>query len=368
MYLIYEHFFLIIPLVSACISCAAYYLLQRNSGMTRSSSIIASVLIFLTVITVSVSVFFYGIPDISRSHSAMNGGGSSQKLEYHPPQGAYAPVVIPLPLAEVRTHIIGVIDPTSELIPQLSPEEQQKKEHDALAQHNMEALNCLAASDKATIAQCKARSTALSDCINSAKNAGDIDDCTAGTDKSTREGREKWPFQIFAVNELEQSTSSLAQSYAYLTELNTTRGFAHTDSALHAYLTVPQAERIDDFVLSEDHIDMASDGFIKVNKDFVSTQSLRKYRVIDEYTWKGRPVLATSEYIVRLRTLSPSQTEVDILPIFPRVLAGEHLETGCHGGICPRMVYDLRPVEQFNAERMELSLYIKGMFDNNTPQ
>ncbi len=262
------------------------------------------------------------------------------------PQAPYPPIIIPfiIPLTPsiVRTKIIALIDPHSALLPGESSAERIIREASELDTHNKRALDCILGTDKSIVEKCKQESRTAREELMHVKARDTM--------------QKKFTFKVLSASKLDNDFDLY---FGPLIEGYSRRNFASTDLPLLAYLAQPKEERSNDLWFSEDALNISADNFIEYPAvSITDTLALKKYAITGEYLHNGAPAFGTSDYIIRLATTTGGGTSIDVVALFPRILAGKRYEDGCHAMICPRFVYDLRPVERFDAERIALLNYI----------
>ena len=269
-------------------------------------------------------------------------------LTHHPQAETRLSLTVALPVLEVREKIIRLLDPSSSLVEQPTPEQRQAQENAELDARNQENLKCLAVKSSDTQQKTKCARLVEVNMVQVLQPAPSA----AGSKQSD------FHFSVKAGSELRRGYDG-DEPYNYnlrgLVFLYERRGFERVDTVLRNYLAQEEKVRESDLWLSEDAIGMSMDDS---RSSSLKEQELEKFYPTDEYTYQGKPVLGTSDYIVELRSLDATTTEITIKPLFPRVLAGSRFETSCHAFYCPRFVYDLQPVEKYDVERTALKEYL----------
>lgn len=279
-------------------------------------------------------------------------GNPKKEIAYHASEKVYTPLIISETLPVVREKIIRLLDPNSELVSQPTFQEKQQVEDAILNANNKRSIECMtlvspSAEKKAECAQLVQE--------NMAKATRPV------SEQLVREPQ--FHFSVKTSSELEKGYEG-DTPYNYnlrsLVFIYETRGFTDTDTILKNYLALDRKMREHDLWLSKDALSMSGENFLSSQ---LKESKLKNFHPTNEYTYYGKPVLGTSDYILELKSLDIGRTEIDVQPLFPRVLAGTRFESGCHASYCPRFVYDLHPVEKYDDERISLkdhlSAYLK---------
>ena len=276
-------------------------------------------------------------------------GNPKKEIAYHASEKVYTPLIISETLPVVREKIIRLLDPNSELVSQLTFQEKQQVENAILNTHNKKNIECMtlvspSAEKKSECAQLVRENMA----------------------KATRHVSEQlvrdpqFHFSVKTPGELEKGyEGDVPYNYNLrsLVFIYETRGFADTDAVLKNYLALDRKIREHDLWLSKDALGMGSENSLSSQ---LKESELENFHLTNEYTYYGKPVLGTSDYILELKSVDVGRTEINVQPLFPRVLAGTRFESGCHALYCPRFVYDLHPVEKYDDERISLKDYLSA--------
>lgn len=270
-----------------------------------------------------------------------------KRVEYHAPNSVATPIVAKQPIQELRQKIILLFHPQSRLLPQPTGAELQRQADEELAQANMRNLECMNVSylDTKKVADCQ-------------KLAEENFAAALSPQPPQTVTSSQFRFMVEDANDLVGSLNDpyfpMIQSQIFVYE---SRGFKDTDALLKQYLAQKSEERKNDLWLTEDRFTSSDNSMGAFQRTIPN--ALRKFQLTSEYTYKGAPVLGTSDYIIHFRSLDSETTQIELIPLLPRILAGVRFEDGCHAAYCPRFDYDLRPVDRYDAERIELSDYIK---------
>jgi hypothetical protein len=251
-------------------------------------------------------------------------------IVYHPPSQAYSAATVSLPLPIVREKIILLIDPSSALLSQPTLAEREAQESDTFEKRNAEALKCLIGTEQEQ-----------SDCQQLADATQE--DAVAPSPKIFQSPDRFSIDSIAKLREMEQLSYSATFNYEQ-------RGFLNTGAVLEKYLAQSVEETKNDLWLSED-IDLSGD---LLSMRDTTHLNYGKYAPLEEYTVSGKGVFGTSDYIIHLKAINENQTQIDLIPLFPRIIVGKRYEDSMHAGIAPRFIYDVRPVEKFDEERIKI--------------
>lgn len=276
-------------------------------------------------------------------------GNPKKTIVYHASEKVYTPFVISEPLPAVREKIVRLFDPNSELVSQPTFQEKQRAEDSILDANNMKNLECLTLVSPSAEKKAECAKLAEENILKATRLV---------SDPPVRESQ--FHFSVKTTNELEKGYEGDAP-YNYnlrsLVFVYETRGFMDTDTVLKNYLARDQQNRENDLWLSKDALSIGSENFLSSQ---LKESELKNFQLTSEYTYRGEPVMGTSDYVLELKALDVETTEISVLPLFPRVLAGTRFESGCHASYCPRFVHDLRPVEKYDNERISLMEYLSA--------